>query len=312
MPTEKEMLDEATSQEGQTDTFNDVFSEQQQEPAAEDTSKEQERQTGENRDEKGRFTARAGEETEDQETAQETDEADTGKKPNIPPARLKSESDRRRAAETALETERREKEELRNRLAVLERTVATQPQPRQSAQSEQKAELPDPLVDPEGYRSAVREGILSEIRIERFNDSMAAAQDEHGDLFMQALAEANRMIQSGDQATRAMLFNARDPGRKLISWFKEREAIKEVGSDPQAYFNKQLEAFLADPANQAKVIERIKSGKPGTQQQQQRPANRVELPPSLNNAANAASRAANEDDPADADVQRGIFADVLR
>jgi hypothetical protein len=86
---------------------------------------------------------------------------------------------------------------------------------------------------------------------------------------------------------------SRDPGETLMEWHREQKTRAEVGNDPNAYFNKRFEEYLKDPANQAKVLERIRGGAqqlpPGAQRQA------VDLPPSLTRATNASREAAADD-----------------
>jgi hypothetical protein len=87
---------------------------------------------------------------------------------------------------------------------------------------------------------------------------------------------------------------SRDPGETLIQWHRENKTRAEVGNDPNAYFDKRFEAYLSDPANQAKVLERIRGGaqpQPGAPRQ----ASAVNLPPSLTRATNASADVSADD-----------------
>ena len=91
--------------------------------------------------------------------------------------------------------------------------------------------------------------------------------------------------------------NSRDPGETLMQWHRENKTRAEVGNDPNAYFDKRFEAYLSDPANQAKVLERIRGGvqpsnPAGNRQGLPSP---VSLPPSLTRATNASADVSADD-----------------
>ena len=66
-----------------------------------------------------------------------------------------------------------------------------------------------------------------------------------------------------------------------VQWHKRQAVLSSVGDDPAAWFEKQLEARMADPKFQAALLERVRgsaAGKPSV----------VKLPPSLSKATAAA------------------------
>ncbi len=192
-----------------------------------------------------------------------------------------------------------EKRELAERLKAIEaerqtwQRPASQPQPA----AQVKAEPPDPLLDPTGYREFIRNELREERLNERREDSLANAHGKYKEEFEEAYAAAQKQV---DPALKARMQQSRDPGETLIQWHRERKTMAEVGTDPNAFFEKRFEAYLSDPANQAKVLERIRGG---AQQQlqpgQTKPAPAVQLPPSLTRATNAAAITADDDDVSD-------------
>lgn len=189
-----------------------------------------------------------------------------------------------------------EKRTLADKLAALEaERLNWQRQPAPQPQPAPKAEEPDPLLDPKGFRDFVREETRQEILNDRREASLANAHRTYKGEFEEAYAAAQKQV---DPVLKMKMQNSRDPGETLIEWHRENKTRAEVGNDPNVFFEKRLEAWLADPANQAKVIERARSGaqpQPGNGKQ---PAP-VNLPPSLTRAASAATIDADDDDVSD-------------
>jgi hypothetical protein len=173
-----------------------------------------------------------------------------------------------------------ENERLKAELARL-RQPQQQPQPQQVQQSE--TEVPDPILDPKGYAKHVRDEIRGELLAERREESMKAAREANTQAFDEAYQASLEAMRNGDVTIRARMQSSRDPGRTLLDWHKEQKAMREVGSDPNAWLEKKLEERLKDPAFLAKAVELARGSAPAAQQQNGRP--RVELPPSLNGAS---------------------------
>jgi hypothetical protein len=190
-----------------------------------------------------------------------------------------------------------EKRTLADRLAALEAERVNwqrQQQQQKPVEPEAKAEKPDPLLDPDGYAKYVEQRIERRMLNERREESLQRAAETNPDEFKEAYAAAQKAV---DPALKARMQISRDPGKTLLEWHREQKTRAEVGTDPEAYFNKRLEAYLADQANQAKVLERIRGGiQPATNGK----APATSLPPSLTRATNAASaNNADDDDVSD-------------
>lgn len=82
---------------------------------------------------------------------------------------------------------------------------------------------------------------------------------------------------------------------ECVQWYNNRQVVTTVGNDPMAWFEKQLEARLADPKFQATVLQKMQgSAKPGT------PA--VQLPPSLSKVTASKSNGGGNEDASDASL----------
>jgi len=171
---------------------------------------------------------------------------------------------------TALETERNQWLADRQRLQSLEKP----PEP---------AAKPDPLLDPEGYEKYLETKFEEKLLNNHRESSLSQAHRTYKGEFEEAYAAAQKQV---DPALKARMQQSRDPGETLMQWHRENKTRAEVGNDPNAYFDKRLDAYLSDPATQAKVLERIR-GAAQPQTGAQRQAAPVNLPPSLTRATNA-------------------------
>jgi hypothetical protein len=222
------------------------------------------------------------------ETDQEATAEATAEKPPIPPKpewRLREDAERARAAEAELANERAEKAALRQRLEALER-----PAPKTEAT---KPTRPDPLLDPDGYAAAIRQELREEVLNERREESLQQAAEADPENFKAAYALAQQRV---DPALKARMQESRNPGKTLLTWYREQKTVQEVGNDPSAWLESKLAERLKDPAFLAKAVEAAQnSARQPPQQTNGRP--RVELPPSLSSASrsNAAARTDNTD-----------------
>lgn len=269
--TDQDLFDEANADEVTTE---EVVAEAPAEEAV---------QEGQHRDEHGRFAAQAA------DAPAATD----------PPAPAPVDDNAAMVPSWRVREINEEKRALADRVAAFEAEKLQwqrqqQPAPQPAPVAQEKAEAPDPLLDPVGYREFIRNELREERLNERREDSLQNAHAKYKEEFDEAYAAAQKQV---DPALKARMQNSRDPGETLMQWHRERKTMAEVGTDPNAFFDKRLEAFLSDPANQAKVLERIRGG---AQQQQQpgapRQAAPVVLPPSLTRATNASSATSADDD----------------
>lgn len=186
-----------------------------------------------------------------------------------------------------------EKRALADRLAAMEAERSKWQQPPQAPPTPApKVEKPDPLLDPEGYEKYLETKFEEKLLNNHRESSLAQAHRTYKAEFEEAYAAAQKQV---DPALRARMQQSRDPGETLIEWHREQKTRAEVGTDPNAYFNKRFEAYLADPANQAKVLERIRGGVQPQQPGAPRQAAPVNLPPSLTRATNASADLSADD-----------------
>lgn len=181
-----------------------------------------------------------------------------------------------------------EKRALADKLAALEAERPKWQQPAPQPAPEVKVEKPDPLLDPDGYEKYLETKIEEKWLNNQREQSLATAHKTYKGEFEEAYAAAQKNL---DPVLKMKMQSSRDPGETLIEWHREQKTRAEVGNDPNAFFDRRLEAFLADPANQAKVLERIRGG---AQQQLQpgngtKPAPATFLPPSLTRATTASA-----------------------
>jgi hypothetical protein len=254
---------------------------------------------GQPRDERGRFSS--SQPAEIVETppapAEPATPAPTAQEPQpqaqgIPPWRLKEEADARRAAEAEL--------------AELRRELAQSRQPKQPDPVPDLYENPTAFVD-HGVKQHI-DPVKSEIATLREFYSRKEAIREHGAEKVTAAYNAlDQGIRSRDPEAimiyqRAM--NSMDPFGDIMSWHQKQTLFSQVGSDPNAWFEKQLEERLKDPAHQAKLMERIRGN---VQQQPNRPPV-TQLPPSLNKATASVSPGEDDEDGGEA----GLLKSALR
>lgn len=223
------------------------------------------------RDEQGRFVKVEPEATAEEKPAETVEQPAQDTRPSepIPRWRLMEETEEKRRVAAELAETRRQNEELQRQL------VNRQPPP-----AEQKPEeLPDPILDPEGFKNALTERFEHKLMLERLDTSFGYAHEKHGETFDKAFAA---LEQARDPALAKSIAQARNPGEQLVKWFKEKEAMQLVGTDPEAWFKAQLAERLKDPA----FIAEFQKSSQASPQQPAVPA-QPNLPPSLSGVVNA-------------------------
>ena len=185
--------------------------------------------------------------------------------PQVPPWRLREESEARRLAE--------------DRARVLEerlQQIATHLQ--------QQQKQPDFFENPDQATQTLIMRTLQpyadETRKTLMHMSKMVAEARHGsdkvDSAEQAFLKA-REEQVLDTADYERVVQAPNRYDAVVKWHKRQSVLSSVGDDPAAWFDKQLEAKMADPKFQATLLERVRTSaasKPGA----------VQLPPSLSRA----------------------------
>lgn len=273
--TDKEILDSALTDEL---------------PEAEVVEQPQaEQPEGQPRDDHGRFAAR--QEAEQQPEAQPEPQAQQPEA-NVPSWRLREERERAEAAE------RRFQEAQTNWQRQLEQLQTRLPQP-------EKPKAPDVFEDPNGFLNhGVREAInpiQDQIGQLREFYSRKEAIREHGQEKVTAAYNAiaqgmqNRDPEAQSVYQRAMA--SMDPFGEIVGWHQQKAVFSQIGNDPNAWFEKELERRMADPKFAASQFEKIQQSARGGQQPQGN--NLIQLPPSLNKVPTAQSASDDDGDMSD-------------
>lgn len=251
---------------------------------------------GQARDEHGRFAPKAEEPAAQVEVQpQGRDEA------HVPSWRLREEREAREAAERRFaETQsqwQRQMQELQSRL------------PKQEAQP-----APDVFEDPNkflehGVRQHV-DPIRSEINQLREEYSKKWAEKEHGAEKVKAAYDwVAQGMQTRDPEVTAIYQRAMqsmDPYGAIITAHQQKAVYSQIGNDPNAWFEKELEKRLADPQFASAQLQKIQSGIRGAPPQTQ--GNTIRLPPSIGKVPSSHSASDDVADMSDA----GLFAHAMR
>lgn len=283
MPDEDDaILGEAISNT-ETEIFENALAEKP-EPEPEPVKDEPEEQS---RDEKGQFAAKEDEAkpSEVKPEAEKAKETDDDKGGQVPSWRVREINEEKRLLAEKLAASENERQAFRQQIEAFQRQQKPAEQP--------KKDIPDPLIDPDGYRAHIRAEMQEGLLNERRELSLSMAHRTYKKDFEEAYASAREAMSKGDVALAAKMQQSRDPGETLMEWHRQQKTMREVGDDPNAFFEKRLEEFLKDPANLGKVMERAKAAA-ATPQNGSRP--NVQLPPSLSSLTRADNSHEGTDD----------------
>ena len=256
-------------------------------PAAEAQPEQQPEETGQPRDEHGRFAPKAEQQAEATAEAPKPNEQQP-KDPagQIPAWRVSEIAEARRAAEArAAENERR----------ATQLELQTRQLTEQLRKFTEKPQDPiDPYVDPEKFRDVGVRQAIDPIRAEigqiREHYSRENAIRVYGE---ETVKEAYNWLQNGSQTgdpkvapvvERAL--NSIDPFKDIVTAFKRDKALSTVGDDPNAWFEKEFQRRMAEDPQFATKLKapQTQNGSPPAQ-----PI--VKLPPSLSRVSSAAESA---------------------
>lgn len=261
------------------------------------------------RDERGRFAASQSEEPErsaEQPEAQaepEQQQDDPGDRP-VPAKRFGEVTRARDEANRRAEEAERRNQEYERQLQFL------RSQPPQAQQPQQEQPKPAIWDDPDAWANGLVAPVQTEVQQMREFFSQRLAISQHGqEKVSEAYAALDAAIRRGEvngQAVQAELRQSMDPFGDIMNWHQRQSVMTQVGSDPQAWFDKQLEAKLSDPAFSKALVEKLSGQARQQPQNGGRPA--ISMPPSLNRIPAAGSAA---DDPGDMS-DGAIFANALR
>jgi len=194
----------------------------------------------------------------------------------------------------ALHAERQKNDELRRKLDELTGQVSLLSQ--RAMQPPPKAA--DPVVakdiweDPDGFVKNALTPVQEQMRTVVLTYSRREAIREHGaekvDAAEAALKQAIASGALNGKEVTDRLQASLDPVGDVVNWHTRQSAISRVGNDPDKWLESELERRLNDPAEQAKILERIRASA-STQQPGQTPA--TKLPPSLSKLPGGANEA---------------------
>lgn len=197
-----------------------------------------------------------------------TSESQAGE-PAIPSWRLREEAEGRRQAEARAQA-------LEQRLNEI------------AAHLQQNRKAPDFYEDPDRavqemilrtvqpYAEETRRTLIAVGRMVASQAHGADKVDEAERAFLSAMEE-----QSLDPADYERVVQSPNRYDACVQWHKRQQTYAAVGDDPNTWFEKQLEAKLADPQFQAKLLEKVRGGAAA------RPS-AVSFPPSLSRATGVA------------------------
>jgi len=208
--------------------------------------------SGQARDEKGRFAPKSQPEPQAQAEApqapleQQTQAPDPNANRHVPLSELLSERKQRQEKERLhIEAEARAK-------AYEAQIQQLMQQPRQHYQpppQEQQVEVPDPYTDPQGWAQHLQNQFQRQMLENRAAMSRTMAVRQYGAEAVQAALS----VVPNEVANR-FYANSPDPFGDLMDWHKEQQVRKEVGTDLEAY-KKKLEEEVRQ-----KVLAELKAG----------------------------------------------------
>lgn len=280
-------------------------------PAGDTGSSQDETQDGQPRDERGRFATNKTQDAPAQaqpstETAPSPQPLTEGQRPpatddaaaNVPSWRLREEREAREAAARRAELAERAAADHERQLAEVRRQMAELQKPKQ--------EPIDPLADPQGYVGQITQTFQQELRRVQLENNLQLAHVRHGDVFPKAF-EAFEKAGHSNPAWAQSVVNGPNPGEAIVNWYKREEVLSKVGTDPNAWLEKQLEERLKDPAFLQKAVDAARAQANG-QANGTRPNNVTQLPPSLSRVAGSGPDPAADDVTSDQSLFRHATA----
>lgn len=260
--------------------------------------------TSQGRDERGRFAAAAGEpEPQPAVPAGEAQPQPGERDAHIPAWRLREVTEERNELRRKAEEAERRANDAAARFAALQR----QQQPKEPEK------VPDMFEDPNAFVAHGVQQALSPVQgqvasLVEFYSKRDAIREHGQETFNAAYDALDQALASRDPDAHIALRRAQqslDPYGEIMAWHKKASALREVGDDPKAWFEKQFEARLSDPAEKAKILERLQAPPAPNGA---RPASTFQVPPSLGRVAHAAPVAEEHGDMSD----RSLFNFALR
>lgn len=253
---------------------------------------------GQARDENGRFKGKEGEAEPPAKTDTEPNK-EAAAEPEKPEANAEGEgkSGDGKVPHGALHAARMKAHEERQRREAAERRLAEYEQ-RFAQPAPQQVQQPTPmtpedrltafLADPDAFLEAELQKRLQPLQqtlsVQQERQSEMWAVKDHGAQTVDdAKLAALELQEQGGPAFDLLVTRLKaspHPFDELVTWHKEQAAIRQYGSDPQAYINAEVERLLAERMGQAPQQQPPAAQKPNTQA----------MPSSFANARNAGPR----------------------
>ena len=191
---------------------------------------------------------------------------------NVPSWRLREEREQREALARQLQERDFALRQMQQRMDEFEK------------QRSPGQEMPDPLVDPQGYRTALENKFTNDLRTVQLENNLQLNRLQHGPVFDEAY-QAFMQAAQGDTGFARLIVNSPNPGGAMVNWYKRAVTLARVGDDPEAFINAEIERRLSDPQFLGTALERaraVASGQsPTNGATPPRPNNITQIPPSL-------------------------------
>lgn len=216
------------------------------EPKTEAPEKTEQVETGQPRDDSGRFAAKGETQAQPEETAAPAppEKAAEAVTDTAPPAVQQSTDPRESAFLAATQDERKKRQRLEQDLATERQRMADLQRQLQEFQA-QKA--PDFQTDPHGHLEYVRQQAAQDAFNSKLNLSEQYARRTMGDDLVSEAQHAYMAAAQRDPLLRAELARQDDPYGFVVKWHKREKFLAEVGDDPDAYKARLLAPPVAAP-----------------------------------------------------------------
>lgn len=249
-----------------------------QEQTTQETVTDVNQEAGQTRDENGRFATKAETPEETQEQVQETVEEEHDAAGTVPQQALHASRQKEKEARQEAETLKQQIAELRGQVQLLSN------RPQQPQTSQEPAKAPDFWEDPDGFLKGALSPVQQAMQQRNEYFSKQFAVQQHGAETVEAAEKAvNAALANATPEQRAEALRERassiDPYGNMVKWYRQQQTLQTVGNDPKAWLEAELEKRLADPAEQAKIIERLRTAAASNTNRSNPVTN---LPPSLN------------------------------
>jgi len=251
------------------------------EPVTQEAPEAQTEETGQPRDEQGRFAAAKAEETA-QEQPQQTEQPSAREEAHVPSWRLREVNEAREAAERRAQEHESNLRNLQSQFEALQRQIKQNEKPQDPVDffADPNAALKQSLTPFEQRMQAMQTNLT--LRASKAEAIASYGKDAVAEMET-ALDKAMNAGHPGIPGLRAQMLQSDDPVGVAMQWHQREKLLQETGGDLSAYKNKTLEDALKDPAFLAKALEAARA------QAGQATKPNVQLPPSINRVTSAAS-----------------------